>query len=197
MTEQVEVRAAADLSTRDRQILAAAGAAFHERGFHGIGMDELGRRAGLSGPSLYRHFSGKDEILATLLNAAMDELTTATQPPFDAPIEDLRRAVDHHVRFALEEAQLVSLYQREVRNLVDPWASAFAKRMGAYTRAWEQLMASRRPDDSAELVAATTQACLGLIFSVSGWPARARRVGDADRVVELVQQLVERGLAAD
>jgi AcrR family transcriptional regulator len=157
-------------------------------------VDELGVRAGLSGPSLYRHFSGKDEILATLLNVAMDELVIATAPQLDDPARDLERAIAHHVRFALDRSNLVSLYQREVRNLVDPWATAFARRMGAYTRAWERLFAARRPDLSPERVAATTQAVLGLVFSVSGWPARALNVGDADQVVDLVRGLVEHGV---
>lgn len=197
MPEPGVVRPTDRLSARDLQILEAAGRAFHERGFHGVGMDELGQRAGLSGPSLYRHFSGKDEILATLLNGAMDELVGATGagPGEDRP--DLERVIDHHVRFALEHAHLVTLYQREVRNLVEPWATGFAHRMGDYTRAWEALLAARRPGDSPETVAATTQACLGLVFSVSGWPGRARRVGEPDDVVALVQQLVRRGLARD
>ena len=56
---------------RDRKILDTAAAVFYEKGFHGVGVDELGTRAGLSGPALYRHFSGKDEILATLFNEAL------------------------------------------------------------------------------------------------------------------------------
>ncbi|MDX6428827.1 MAG: hypothetical protein QOE54_1193, partial [Streptosporangiaceae bacterium] len=36
---------------RDRAILDAAAEAFYEKGFHGVGVDELGARAGLSGPS--------------------------------------------------------------------------------------------------------------------------------------------------
>ncbi|MDR7254240.1 AcrR family transcriptional regulator [Nocardioides sp. BE266] len=196
MPEPGVVRPTDQFSARDRQILDAAGHAFHERGFHGVGMDELGQRAGLSGPSLYRHFSGKDEILATLLNGAMDELTAATRPAPGEARPELEQAVDHHVRFALEQAHLITLYQREVRNLVEPWASMFARRMGDYTRAWEELLAARRPDDSPETVAATTQACLGLVFSVSGWPGRARRVGDPDDVVALVWRLVERGVAS-
>jgi AcrR family transcriptional regulator len=188
------LRPAEELSERDLAILRAAGTAFHERGFHGVGMDELGSRAGLSGPSLYRHFSGKDEILATLLNRAMDDLMGATARPHGDARPDLRHAIDHHVRFALAQSHLVSVHQREVRNLVDPWAAAFARRMGDYTRAWERLVSDCRPDDSPERVAATTQASLALVFSVSGWPSRALRLGTPDEVVEHVRRLVENGL---
>ena len=102
--------------------------AFHEKGFHGVGMDELGVRAGLSGPSLYRYFAGKDEILARLLDEAMDELLAATRPVDPDPTADLERALRHHVEFALANRPLVTLYQREVRSLVEPWAGAFTRR---------------------------------------------------------------------
>jgi AcrR family transcriptional regulator len=196
MAEPGVVRTLGQLSGRDRQILDAAAAAFHERGFHGVGMDELGARAGLSGPSLYRHFSGKDEILATLLNAAMDELTAATEPTELDARRDLERALRHHVRFALERAHLVSLYQREVRNLVEPWASVFSRRMSRYTRAWEQLFAARLPDHP-ERAAAVAQASLGTVFSVSTWPPRALRVGDEDGIADLVLALLNDGLSRE
>lgn len=159
---------------RDRRILDAAAQAFHEKGFHGVGVDELGVRAGLSGPSLYRHFSGKDEILATLLNEAMDELLVATAPVHDDPERDLHRALRHHIDFAVTNRHLVTLYQREVRSLAEPWARAFTRRRGQYTRRWETLVGACFPDLSPEALAATTQACLGMVFSVANWPERAR-----------------------
>jgi len=191
----VTVRALDELSPRETAILDAAAVAFEEKGFHGIGMDELGTRAGLSGPSLYRHFAGKDEILATLLNAAMDELVAAATPLLDDARADLDRALRHHVRFALEQRHLVTLHQREVGNLVEPWASSFGRRLGDYTRSWERLVAATLPARSAEEVAALTQAVLGTVFSVSTWPARARRVGGAEAVEALVLGLLHEGIS--
>ena len=51
---------------------AAAGAA--ERGFHGVGVDEIGAAVGISGPGLYRHFAGKDAMLAELLAGISERL---------------------------------------------------------------------------------------------------------------------------
>ena len=65
---------------RNRKILDTAAELFYEKGFHGTSMDELGTRAGMSGPAVYRHFAGKDEILASLFGEAMDELLAATEP---------------------------------------------------------------------------------------------------------------------
>lgn len=167
----------------DRRILDAAAQAFHEKGFHGVGVDELGVRAGLSGPSLYRHFSGKHEILATLLNEAMDELLSATVPVHEDPAHDLDLALRHHIAFAVANRHLVTLYQREVRSLAEPWSRAFARRRGQYTRRWEALVGARFPELSPEALAATTQACLGLVFSVAVWPERARAVENVDALL--------------
>jgi AcrR family transcriptional regulator len=190
-----EVGASRTLSDRSRRILDEAAVAFREKGFHGVGMDELGTRAGLSGPSLYRHFAGKDEILATLLNLALDELVPATAVQLDDPVADLDRALRHHVRFALERRDLVVLHQREAGNLVEPWAPAFARRMGHYTRGWERLFARRLPELDPETLAAVTQAGLGTVFSVSTWPARARQLAPP-AVEELVLGLLHGGLSA-
>ncbi|CAN5636207.1 hypothetical protein BH11ACT8_BH11ACT8_09710 [soil metagenome] len=180
-------------TARERRILDAAALAFHEKGFHGIGVDEIGRRAGLSGPALYRYFGGKDELLATLLDEAMDELLGATEPVLDDPTADLWRALRHHVAFAVEHRQLVSLYHRESRFLIDPWATAFARREGRYVRSWETLVGGAFPATTPDDLAATTQAVLGMVFSVSSWPQRALH---AEAVEDLLLRLVAEGLHA-
>lgn len=145
---------------------------FYEKGFHGVGVDELGKRAGLSGPTLYRHFSGKDEILAALFNEAMDELVSATAMVHDDPVEDLQRLVRHHVDYAVRCRYLVSVYQREDRSLADPWRRHFDRRRKQYVSRWESVVARCVPMAEPQEVSVLTQACLGLIFSIAHWPAK-------------------------
>jgi hypothetical protein len=80
-----------------------------------------------------------------------------------------------------------------VRSLAEPWAKAFARRRGQYTRRWEALVAERFPDLPPETVSATSQACLAMVFSVAGWPDRALAVADID---ELLMGLISQGLDA-
>jgi AcrR family transcriptional regulator len=178
---------------RDRKILETAAEAFYAKGFHGVGVDEIGRRAGMSGPSLYRHFAGKDEILATLLNEAMDELMSATVAVHDDPERDLERALRHHLDFATRNRHLVNLYQREVRSLVDPWRRPFDRRRAQYTERWESLVARRFTGIDAGTVAVVTQACLGMVFSTSYWPGRSLREADVPAVL---LQLLSHGLVS-
>jgi AcrR family transcriptional regulator len=178
--------------TRDRIILDAAAEAFYEKGFHGVGVDELGVRAGLSGPSIYRHFSGKDEILARILDEAMDELMAATDPVHGDPALDLDRAISHHIDFAINQRHLVQVYQRDVSSLVGPWRAAFTRRRAEYTDRWESLFVARYPDLDVGVAATVSQACLGMIFSVAAWPERAVT---AVHVSKTLEQLIRRGLA--
>lgn len=63
--------------TRREQILKEAARLFAERGFHGVGVDEIGAAVGISGPGLYRHFPGKDAMLAELLVGISERLLAA------------------------------------------------------------------------------------------------------------------------
>ncbi|MCI6429928.1 MAG: TetR/AcrR family transcriptional regulator [Lachnospiraceae bacterium] len=54
------------LSTRDR-ILDSALTLFSEKGYDGVGVDLIAENAGIKGPSLYRHFKGKEDILNCLI----------------------------------------------------------------------------------------------------------------------------------
>jgi AcrR family transcriptional regulator len=173
--------------------LDTAATLFYEKGFHGAGMDELGQRAGMSGPTLYRYFSGKDEILAALFNEAMDELLSATATVHDDPVEDLARLIMHHVGYTVSRRHLVNVYQREDRSLAEPWKRHFSRRRKNYVARWAAAVARCVPAASEAEVAALTQTILGLIFSIAYWPpATASLPGLADLIVGFAS----RGLSA-
>lgn len=53
---------------RAERILAAAARLIASRGFHGVGMAEIGAEAGIVGSGIYRHFPSKEAILVALLD---------------------------------------------------------------------------------------------------------------------------------
>ncbi len=177
---------------RERRILDAAAALFFEKGFHGVGIDELGTRAGLSGPAIYRHFGSKNEILAALFDEAMDELMAATAPVHDDPAADLERMVRHHVAFAVARRPLVNVYQREDRSLQDPWRRMFTRRRRTYVERWEAAVARAVPTADRVQVAVATQSCLGTVFSIAYWPTKLLTEAT---LPGLVEQFVDRGIA--
>lgn len=136
---------------------------------------------------------GKDEILATLFNEALDELLSATAPVYEDPARDLERLIRHHVAFALENRHLVNVYQREDRSLVDPWERHFDRRRRQYIERWEAIVSRCFPRATPAEIAAGTQACLGVIFSIAYWPAK---LAEMPGLAELVADFARKGLTA-
>ena len=61
------------VGTRER-LLENGAALFAVKGFHGVGVEELGLSVGLTGPSIYRHFRTKGALLAEMLISASSSL---------------------------------------------------------------------------------------------------------------------------
>ncbi|GKV73742.1 TetR family transcriptional regulator [Pseudarthrobacter sp. NCCP-2145] len=57
------------------QFLSAAQEVFADRGYHGAGMNEIARAAGVSKPVLYQHFPSKRELYIELLDINLSTLT--------------------------------------------------------------------------------------------------------------------------
>jgi AcrR family transcriptional regulator len=177
--------------SRQRQILDVAAQLFHEKGFHGVGIDEIGRRAGVSGPAVYRHFKGKDEILATVFDEAMDLVTVRPGGDFATPRDELEFLIRAHAGFVVDHRALVSVFAHEHRFLVDPWRRLFTRRMRDHAAYWEETIARCYPDASPEAVAIGSQAAIGLLHSVVFWPPQARNSED---LVEWLVRLALDGL---
>src|ERR1044072_8419206 len=94
---------------RNRRILDEAAKLFAERGFGDVGVDEIGRRAGITGPGIYRHFGGKDAILAALFDEALNGLVEASRGAFDDPREALRHRARSHVARLIEDKHLADV----------------------------------------------------------------------------------------
>ena len=56
-----------DMPTKER-ILYAALDLIAEKGYDGVGVDLIAEKAGLKGPSLYRHYKGKEDIFFSLID---------------------------------------------------------------------------------------------------------------------------------
>jgi AcrR family transcriptional regulator len=160
-------------SMRDRAILDASMRLFYERGYDGVGVDEIGAASGVSGPAIYRHFKSKDEILATLFDEAMDRLLMLAGVPRDDPIEDLRALARAHAEFALDDRELLSVYAREDRSLEGDHRRRLHRRQRQFVERWRTALA--RIDqtlDDGELTS-MAYALIGMLISAAHWPREA------------------------
>lgn len=74
------------------KILDVAGALFRERGFDGIGLADIMKRAGLTHGGFYGHFASKDDLAAEITSRVlgrpgwMERLTGTEKPSFAAVV---------------------------------------------------------------------------------------------------------------
>ena len=59
---------------RRRQVLAAAARLFWQHGFHRVGMSDIAAEVGIGASALYRHFRGKEDLLAAVVDESLDWL---------------------------------------------------------------------------------------------------------------------------
>jgi AcrR family transcriptional regulator len=105
----------------DRQalVLRQTRALAREVGWGGVTMRAVAERSGLSAPSVYEQFAGKDALLAAVATAGFGELATALRAEAGA---GLRGCAERYWRFAEDEPQLYELMFH--RPLALPFASA-------------------------------------------------------------------------
>ncbi|HTI28626.1 MAG TPA: helix-turn-helix domain-containing protein, partial [Kutzneria sp.] len=59
---------------RRQQVLAAAAGLFWQHGFHRVGMSDIAAEFGIGASALYRHFRGKEDLLAAVVDESLDRL---------------------------------------------------------------------------------------------------------------------------
>lgn len=162
-------------SVRRQAILAAALELFRERGFHGTSIDDIGARAGVSGPALYRHFSGKGEVLAEAIREGSRRIAAATRAALAdedrEPVDALAELVRSYVGVALDNADIYTAYVLEARHLDDEFRRPLRRSELRHRDEWARLMLAIHPrmklDEARTLVKMATFAVTSLCMEPS------------------------------
>ncbi|SED06019.1 transcriptional regulator, TetR family [Streptomyces sp. 2231.1] len=160
-----------DAPTRREQILKEAARLFAERGFHGVGVDEIGAAVGISGPGLYRHFPGKDAMLAELLVGISGQLLTgakrrlaeadgATGTP-----QVLDSLIEGHIDFALDDRPLITLHDRELDRLRDSDRKLVRQLQRQYVELWVEVVREVYPALTEPSARSAVHSVFGLLNS--------------------------------
>lgn len=180
------------MTPRRQQILSTAADLFAARGFHGVSMGDIGAAVGVSGPALYKHFAGKEDILGQCLLHASDQLlagarellsdgggrsavgqpgVAGAEPVEAAGVEAagaeaaLEALIARHADFALDNPALIVVQEREWAALGAEAQAQVRKRQLAYVDVWCDALTPLRPDLSAPQARAAVQAAFGLLNS--------------------------------
>lgn len=158
-----------DAPTRREQILKEAARLFAERGFHGVGVDEIGAAVGISGPGLYRHFAGKDAMLAELLVGISGQLLTGGKRRVaearSGPEALLDSLIEGHIDFALDDRDLITLHDRELDRLRDSDRKLVRQLQRQYVELWVDALRKVYPDLLESHARVAVHAVFGLLNS--------------------------------
>jgi AcrR family transcriptional regulator len=190
--EQIRTRDPA----RKQRILAAAADLVAQRGYHAVGMTDIGAAAGITGSAIYRHFDSKSAVLVALFDRVIDELLSNANVLIHDTADDrdvLERLVRDQVRFAIEERELLLVYLREIHNLPEEDSRRLRRKQRLYLEEWVHLLGELRSDLIDTEARAVVHAAIGAIQSVlhyqSGLPA--------ERLAELMTQAAMAVLGVD
>jgi AcrR family transcriptional regulator len=147
---------------RRELLLAAAADLFAARGYHAVGIDDIGEAAGITGPGVYRHFSSKQALLQSLCDLAVGRMLEAARSA-----EGLEALVDLHVDFVVRERALIRVWLREQWSLEKEARRASTVQQRNYEGVWLEALAQRRPDLPAEEVALVVSSVLGMLNTTS------------------------------
>lgn len=154
--------------TRRVQMLRAAADIMSVKGYHDMRLEDLGEAVGVSGPAVYRHFSGKEEILNELLTGISEHLLKEAKKLLDGvddPRDQLETLLDFHIDFALSQPELIRLHQRELFRLADEGREKVRAAQGHYLALWAKSLAAFDPSFKGEAGKITAQLVIGMINS--------------------------------
>jgi AcrR family transcriptional regulator len=153
---------------RRNALLTAASSLFAERGFNGVSLEDLGAAAGVSGPAVYRHFSGKQAVLGAILVEVSENLLSGGQAVIDRANDDeeaLRGLVSFHVDFALNNPDVIRVQDRDLASLTDADRVAVRSLQRTYVELWVHVLSRLHPSVDAAHLRIRAHAVFGLINS--------------------------------
>jgi len=153
---------------RRARILTAAAELTARRGFHTVGMADIGAEAGIVGSGVYRHFDSKTAILVALLDRVMARLLDGSaRIVSEAP--DGRAAltalVEDHITVAISDRSVLAVYHREIHNLPEDDRNRLRREQRLYIEEWVHALAPLRRDLADGELRLAVHAAVGAIQS--------------------------------
>ena len=176
------------MGTRER-LLENGAALFAAKGFHGVGVEELG----LTGPSMYRHFPTKAALLAEMLitvsKSLLDGATEVIEENLN-PEQTLSALIDRHIEFAISYPDLIRVHERDFGNLAENDARQIRRLQRRYVELWVDQIQLVRRNETPESARTMAHAVFGLLNSTPRLRSNQRR----DEVSEIMHGLAQRAL---
>jgi AcrR family transcriptional regulator len=165
---ETEVTTAVNTRPRNRkeQLTDAAAELFRRHGYHGVSVNDIAAAAGVTGPAVYRHFRGKQDVLAHVLLSGMDRFGLVTDEALaqDRPLHSLVEAVS---ALAVERREVTALWRWQGRHLDKADQIKIRKRGSELMGDWISAVRDTRPELSLADAELLSWAALSVFGSVA------------------------------
>jgi AcrR family transcriptional regulator len=154
---------------RRAQLAEAAARQFCRLGFHRVSVADIATAVGLTAPAVYRHFRGKEDLLAAAISTGLDTVAEALDHAAAVPLPDFLHAMAGP---AVARRDLWILLQRELRHLSPAQRQPLDERFqGIVVRPFRAVVRRERPDLEAQDTGLVTTAILAVLASPSVYRA--------------------------
>lgn len=153
---------------RGAKILESAVELFATRGFHAVGMSEIGQAAGIVGSGIYRHFDSKYAVLVALLDDVMARLLSSADDIVAAHTDSastMHKLVGTQIDFCLDNRRHVQLYRQEIDALQPDDLRRLRRMQRRYNEEWIATLLELRPDLDDARARVLVHAAIGAIQS--------------------------------
>lgn len=179
---------------RKAQIARASAEAFSLLGYHGVSMDAIAARVGISAAALYRHYTGKYELFRDAVLALGQQLVDATafadEDGTDGPRRTLVQLATALCDTALANRESGGLYRWEARYLRGDDQATLDSQIRTVHRRLQQPLSQLRPELDSRQRWTLSTAMISLLGSIvdhrAKLPAGQIRPLLADLVLTLV-----------
>ncbi|MBB2943173.1 AcrR family transcriptional regulator [Actinoplanes lutulentus] len=182
------------VGARREILLAEAIKLFHRYGYHAVGVEEIGRAAGINASSVYRYFPGKADLLAAAFYRASERVAEATAVALTGAQSDedaLRRMAQSYVDLTFERSALVSVYLAENNNLPEADRHELRKVQRLHVEEWVRLLVRLRPELPVAEARVLVHAALNVVTDLSRWVRFDRRTGMDKHLVRLALSVLK------
>lgn len=174
--------------SRREEILVEAIRLFDERGFQSVSTDDIGEAAGATGPSIYKHFPTKTDLLVAAVRRGGEQRRAGTARALSrsgTPRETLERLLRSYVEFAVSQSHLIGLLIGELDQLPEKERKEARQTQREYLGLWVRLMDEVRPGLDPGEARITVLAALTVIDNAARTGASGDRPDLADRLTEI------------
>lgn len=130
-------------ATRKETIKATAEKMFREKGYAATSMRDLAKEVGIEAPSLYNHYTSKEQLLKEICFGIAEQFFKAFDESFDADekaAKKLKTAIKAHVGVIANNIEASSVFFQEWMFLTEPDLGKFKKMRFEYEQKFKDII---------------------------------------------------------